>query len=443
MDTRAKRSLMPKADPEGVEYDANGDIKLTKDRFFDPWRIAHSDKLKAIVKEAQGMVASYEKHFQLRTRARKPKDQETFEQTVEAIICDMVFAHLSQDQRGTAVSLSNTVLEKKSRYRSPVYSSKLPDIVKIMATPEIDFIRFELGHEKSFANRGQRSLIWPGWRILDRTEFYSVTLNDIGRRPFKELVVLKAPKQDHRDEGQYLDYEETNLTSSLRSQIVEINEWLDQADIEIDDPELALRTQVSDRSLRRVFTRGSFETGGRLFGGFWQKMKKDDRYTILIDQEETVGLDFGQISVRLAYSLSQAQPPEGDLYQLGDYHPVYRPGIKKLLNSLLSSEKPLKRKPQGTKDLLPPRPIETLIADISARHPALVPLFSTAICHKLQSIESSIMVGILLRLKQEGIVGLPIHDGLVVSCSFEDKTREIMEEVALELTGVNIPVSTE
>jgi len=229
----------------------------------------------------------------------------------------------------------------------------------------------------------------------------------------------------------------------MRSQMVEINDWLEQADIEISDPELASCTQVSDRSLRRVFTRGSFETGGRLFGGFWQKMKKEDRYTILIDQEETVGLDFGQVSVRIAYGLSRTAPPEGDLYQIGDYHEVYREGIKKLLNSLLSSEKPLKRKPRGTADLLPPRPIEALIADISARHTAIAPLFFTAVCHKIQFIESSIMVATLLRLKQEGIVGLPIHDGLVVPYRHEDKAREVMEAIALEITGVNVPVRTD
>lgn len=53
------------------------------------------------------------------------------------------------------------------------------------------------------------------------------------------------------------------------------------------------------------------------------------------------------------------------------------------------------------------------------------------------------MVEILLRLKREGIVGLPIHDGVVVPWEAEDKVCSVMEAVALEKTGVNIPVSVE
>ena len=31
---------------------------------------------------------------------------------------------------------------------------------------------------------------------------------------------------------------------------------------------------LDSRLLKRYFTRGSFKSGGRLFGGFWQQLKK-------------------------------------------------------------------------------------------------------------------------------------------------------------------------
>ncbi len=444
MANKTKKATEVNDNNDVVEYDANGDVKLPKDRFFDPWRIAERDGLKAVVHEAIRMVTNYERHSGLRQRARKPADQKIFEETVEAVICDMIFVHLSGELRGSAVTLSNSVLGTKSRYRSSVFSKQLPSILRAMSSPEMAFIRMEVGWQKNFGNRGQRTLIWPAWRTAKRIEEHGICLMDIGRRQLRELIVLKSPKHDYWDESEYEDYDDTDLIIRMRNQMIEINEWLKSADIAIAEPVLAARTQISDRSLRRVFTRGSFESGGRLFGGFWQQMKKEHRLDyIAIDDEGVIGLDFGQMAVRTAYGIAKAKPPEGDLYQIADYLPVYRDGIKKLFNSLLSSQKPLSRKPKGTRDLLPPYPLSKLIEDISAKHPALAPLFFTAACHQLQFQESQIMVEVLLRLKRVGVVGLPIHDGLVVRCDAEDVAREIMEIVALEYTGVDIPVSTE
>ena len=49
---------------------------------------------------------------------------------------------------------------------------------------------------------------------------------------------------------------------------------------------------LSERRLRRYFTRGSFESGGRLFGWFWQELNKKQRKNIIIDDEEAVSLDY-------------------------------------------------------------------------------------------------------------------------------------------------------
>ena len=390
------------------------------------------------------MVQVYEDHFDLRQRKRKASDQKILEETVEAILCDMMVVHLSGETRGSALPLSHSVLGTRSRYRPAAFTKQLPNILKALASSELDFIRMQVGWQKNFGDRGQRTLIWPGWRILKRIEEHSISLADIGRRPFREVIVLKASKQDHWDESQYLDYEDTPSIVAMRQQMIEINEWLEQADIDVPDIELAERLHLSDKSLRRVFTRGSFESGGRLFGGFWQYMKKDDRlYCLAINEEGVSGLDFGQIAIRIAYSLVGSEPPEGDLYDIAGHARFYRPGIKKLFNALLSSQQPINRKPRGTKGILPPVSLPTLIEQIGKKHPAIKPLFFTSACHKIQFIESQIMVEVILRLKQKNIVALPIHDGLVVASQEEDQTKQIMEEVAFQLTGIQIPVTIE
>ena len=51
-----------------------------------------------------------------------------------------------------------------------------------------------------------------------------------------------------------------------------------------------------DRSLRRIFTKGCFDHGGRLFGGFWQELSKTARFDgLVINDEDIVELDYGQM----------------------------------------------------------------------------------------------------------------------------------------------------
>ena len=164
---------------------------------------------------------------------------------------------------------------------------------------------------------------------------------------------------------------------------------------------------------------------------------------IEINGEPVVGLDYGQIAPRIAYGLAGAKPAQDDLYQIGNNHPVYRDGMKKLINALLSCEKPLTRKPKKLKELLPPQAIDVLIQEVREAHKPIAPFFCNGACHRLQFIESTIMMGVLLRLRTEGIVALPIHDGLLVAESVMEVTQKVMEDVAEEVAGINIPVDQE
>jgi hypothetical protein len=64
------------------------------------------------------------------------------------------------------------------------------------------------------------------------------------------------------------------------------------------------------RQLRRYFSRGSFQSGGRLFGGFWQNLGRQSRLRGLrINGEPVISLDYSQFNPLLAYSISSHKPP--------------------------------------------------------------------------------------------------------------------------------------
>ena len=99
----------------------------------------------------------------------------------------------------------------------------------------------------------------------------------------------------------------------MRTELRSINEGLERANISTD-----LQTQnTKNRRLRRIFNNSDFGEGGRLYWGFWQTMKSEERLEhILIDDDFCCELDYGQMSLAILYGLTDNVPPDGDLYDL-------------------------------------------------------------------------------------------------------------------------------
>jgi hypothetical protein len=111
-----------------------------------------------------------------------------------------------------------------------------------------------------------------------------------------------------------------------------INAHLRSADIEVMDGAV----DGFRRKLRRIFSNGSFESGGRLYGGFWlEGLKAEERLrSIRIDRQPIVELDYGQCALRILNGIAGAQPPEGDLYAVPGLAHADRDDVKTLLASL-------------------------------------------------------------------------------------------------------------
>jgi len=59
-----------------------------------------------------------------------------------------------------------------------------------------------------------------------------------------------------------------------------------------------------------------------------------------------VALDYGQMNPRIIYGMCKAQPPEEDIYDVPGFE-GHRNGIKKVMNAMMFSTKPLSRVPEG------------------------------------------------------------------------------------------------
>ncbi|KLK90972.1 hypothetical protein AA309_22565 [Microvirga vignae] len=431
-----------------IEFDETQTNEQDEDRFFDPWRIPRSEGTKTLICKIIGNVQVYEEYYNLRQRKRRRKDQETHEATVSAVMCDLMHAVLMQDQRGIAIPRSNQVLGRGDRYQAPAENRQLPYVLDALGSNALEWLVEERGYINHFG-RNQRTLIKPTQRLVDNMKEFEVELRGLGRCKTEEVIILKAEKEDYWDKGAYLPYDDTALTNRYREEMRIINSWLAGASIEFDEAALERDRPIDtgNLTLRRYFSQGSFESGGRLFGGFWQGLSEEERLEgLIINGENVVGLDYGQMAPRILYGLAKAQPPEGDLYDIPGLTTVngrsYREGVKKVMNALMFSDGLPKRKPMETKSILPPDlSIQEVVDLILQAHPAIAHLLGTEVGHKAQFIESQVMVKVLLRLREQSIVALPIHDGLVIPSEAEAKA--VMIDTFKDEVGVDCPVSVE
>ena len=423
---------------------------MNKARAFNPFLCARTDKLMALITEVQVQMGGYEAYYETRKRARRPADQVTFERTVEAILCDLCAVELGPDNDSIHLPLSNKVLRSKSRYKGIALGKTLPAILDVMSAPEMDFVVVEKGHSTfkivdedlnvAFAG-GQQTILKAGPKLLSRIEHFGIVRDDIGPAPEEEAIILRAPKHHSNTMAEYQEYEEDEATLALRQQMTDINAWLDTADIICSHPQM----DPKHRRLRRIFNNSDFAQGGRLYGGFWQAMSSDERQEhILIEDDCCVELDYGQMSLAILYGIAGKPPPEGDLYDLSaEGIPTdYRKGIKTVIQALINSSKVPTKMPKGVRKLIPSRyTIKDILEAVARKHPAIYPQMTSGIGMQLFRKESDILVDVLLTLKTQGIVALPIHDAVVVRDDNSDKAKAVMKQVFREHTGITPDVS--
>lgn len=300
-------------------------------------------------------------------------------------------------------------------------------------------------------------------RFTRQVKTAGITFADFDTSEHEELIVISRGEKGFSADGsfgtkhEWIDYEDTPGTRGYRTEMERINTHLEAANLEFDasglPPSIIIDTSRHRRRLRRYFNHPpwlaeeetpSFTLGGRMFSAWWLNLRKEIRHRIRIDGERVANLDFASMFPRLAYIKLGLEPPPGDLYGgiPGLADPRYREGVKGMMNTLLFAKGSKLRMPSEFKKALPPGWTAAKVrAAILTEHPSLEPAFETGLGFELFFEESRVMVAIMLRLIEEGITALPMHDGLLASDSKKGQVRAVMEETATHLTGYALPTS--
>lgn len=128
------------------------------DRFFNAWRIPRTGTAKRLVNAIITSVEAYEQTQGKRRRKRKAYVQKTFEATITAVICDLVYYVLTTDERPLVIPRSNRVLGKCEQDKAQALNQQLPKLLDTLAAEALDWIVQETGERRLFTHN-QRTTV--------------------------------------------------------------------------------------------------------------------------------------------------------------------------------------------------------------------------------------------------------------------------------------------
>ncbi len=421
---------------------------------FDPFKRAASPALRQRI---AGLVAELLAHETAERGVAKGGKVRTekFRLSVEALVCNFAVLSLIAPGRLLAIPVGNRKGAKGASDRSAIFGVHLKECLDALTAK--GFIEKVASGCRSFAD-GKPVYTATTYTAKPRLlELIGVapeydgglTFLDFCQDPHAPVLVMKGTA-DSNGNRQRTDFAFTGPVRRRTEQMREINSWLAKLPIEAAASDLARINGKSQhasemgavgalidptqRHLRRSFVDNDWRRGGRLYGGFWEIIPRDERRCIRLPgagdkMEPLCNVDYGQLFPRLAYNRALASPSDADIYDInGDGS--HRGEWKRLMNAMLFSEKAkLGGWPSGLHSLkdsgITLREAERLIRE---KHAAIAHLFGTGLGYELMTIESDLLVDILLVLCRRGIPALPLHDSVLVAESFAETVRTIMRE---------------
>ncbi|WP_429224192.1 hypothetical protein [Inquilinus ginsengisoli] len=393
------------------------------------------------------LVEEHEQRLGVRCRKRRPADAASFKATVTALVSDLVHQLLSDpDGTLTVPRRKGQLGERKNRYDAWFLGETFPRTLDQMGDAGFLIQHKGAWHYGTFGRQSFKTVIEAGPALVATIGQYpDLTTADFALGEGRETIVLKWSNNhpDARLRGRKVDYDDTPETIRMRGEMTTLNDWWAGADLSLSpghSPEAPVN--LSRRTMSRIFSAAdpTFGLGGRLYHSFWIIMPTEDRAALLIGREPVVSLDFGSAFLRMAYGRAGEPVPAGDLYAVGKLAEWPRDIVKPVANAMLDDRTKiddpgavsgLRRWPSDIqarlKEEWPAHPgLAVVRAVIEREHAPIRSMFYRGVGMEFQALESRIIVAVLLALRSMGVVGLPVHDCIIVPKKHEAAAKELM-----------------
>lgn len=347
-----------------------------------------------------------------------------FERHLRVVIINLYHGYLSDPDVFIAYARDKNTYSTR-RYKQ-IHISYRPLMRVIDGLSELGLIEQKKGFHDPRTGIGFQSVMRATPRLVNLIESCAVAPCMIGRSEIEpELIVLRdSQKVD-------VDYESNVTIEQMRENLRAYNSLIRRTKLSIDLPSEMLPKIIEwDRhSLHRVFNNGSFEQGGRFYGGWWEGLPKEIRKHIVIDGEKTVEMDYSGMHLRMLYA-SKGIDYIGDPYAIRSDSSSLRPLCKLILLTVLNAESlksavaAIRKKMKEDPSLPRVDNLTKCVNDFVAYHPTVAEFFFTGIGLRLQNVDARIAERIMLEMTGKSIPVLPVHDSFICA----ERHKKVLEE---------------
>jgi hypothetical protein len=400
-------------------------------------------------------------------------DLERRKRHLEAVLLNLYAACSTNPKRYVSIGLGQNPYSVRDRY-SPKWTSGpiVRALIKALGPEGLDYIEIKKGFKDRGNGIGYQTRIRATSALSEKFDAAGLIPEMVQHTSDLELIRLK------NKDKKLIEYTDSHITDQMRSDLAKINTKIAVTFIGLHLPNAQLRAVVSsganesdelddddaepvdftNRYLYRVFNNGSFECGGRFYGGWWQSVPSQLRKHIYIAHRQdrrpaaTRELDYSSVQPTLAYALSKQEPPP-DAYRVKHLpdsqqvvlRPVFKAAMLRMLNTQSpvaaaeSLEKWYKRNNGDQYSLRPNKVVEML----EEAHPVLLQnkMFYGKVGKELMYRDSRIAERVMLDMLGKGIVALPVHDSFLVMRHYDSELESSMKEAFRAETGFSCKVT--
>lgn len=395
--------------------------------------------LQELADDVMALVLAHEKRSGSRKRQRRPADAKAFGTAVETIVANLAHYALFQPEQGRiTLPLGH---RKRATVGRTIDGFGKPLAALLGALEAVGVATVTKPQEAGYA-----TTIAPTAAFAGEVGSRGISSPDFERRTDLPAVVLT--RKDPWGRREHVPIPQTDDAASKAAQVRRFNERLAAAEVAYvgNQP-----TDTNDRTLVRRFTlppnarSPRLAYSGRLFGGFWQQMRRTERRHIRVEGQRIGELDYGQMFPRLAYAKVEAAPPEGSPYDLPgteEFTDEQRRAVKSGFNAFLFKATTMRKWHPDIEQRLPQGwTVGRFKQAILKKHPRLAPVLNCGIGYELMYTESEILCRVLERTLLEDWAVLPIHDAVLSPATRTSAIAEIMAEEAERVAGTRIRVA--
>jgi len=322
-------------------------------------------------------------------------------------------------------------------------------------------VGFKEGYEGNANWYGRLSRIWPEDSLVGlfkqaRFDCFDITFSEI-----RATVILRD--KDKKD-VEYLPDKKTQKMSEL---LLRYNKLLHKSFIDIPSlniPRIELPMKKRRRRMnkplfvnishhnkfvRRIFNNGTFEEGGRFYGGWWQRIDGSYRKSIRINNLPTVEIDYSALHVVLAYAYIEIDywnATSKDPYDIQVRSITNKEHARKIIKLLLllslnaSDEQSLYKAFRNQLDYevytysFPDNTLAEMLSNIRKAHPLISHLICTGAGLKLMNIDGRICEYIIEQFVRTDTPILSVHDSFIVQIGQEDRLKWLMQTAFEKVT---------